>query len=103
MDTVAAARRPWLLVAAALVLASMLAYVLLGAYIPSRQRMAGLETEIKEVYQKEAELQTQLAQSLQKTALLQQQLTALTAERDGLVRRAQELEQELAALKKRDR
>ena len=103
MDTGAAAGRPWLLVVAALVMASLLAYVLFGAYIPTKQRMAGLEAEIKEVYQKEAELQTQLAQSLQRNALLQQQLTALAAERDGLVRHAQELAQELAALKRRPR
>ena len=83
MDTVAAARRPWLLVVAALVMASLLAYVLFGAYVPTKQRMAGLEAE--------------------RNALLQQQLTALAAERDGLVRRAQELAQELAALKRRPR
>lgn len=103
MDAPVASRRPWLLIAAALLLAGVLAFVLLGGYIPSRQRMAGLEMEIKEVYQKEAELQTQLAQALQKNILLQQQLAALTAERDALARRAQELEQELAALKKRRR
>src|SRR2546425_12332914 len=101
MDTGAAARRPWLLVVAALVMASLLAYVLFGAYIPTRQRMAGLEAEIKEVYQKEAQLQTQLARSLQKNTLLQQQLTALAAEREGLVRHAQALAQGLAAVKRR--
>src|SRR5574337_1391875 len=101
MDAAPPAGRPWLLIAAALVLAGVLAYVLLGAYIPSRHRMAGLEAEIKEVYQKEADLQTQLARSLQRNELLQQQLAALAAERAGLVRLTQELEQELAALKKR--
>ncbi len=103
MDRAAPARRPWLLVAAALALAVLLAYVLLGAYIPSRQRLAGLEAEIKEVYQKEADLQAQLAQSLQRIALLQQQVTALTAERDGLLQRAQALEQELTTARKRRR
>lgn len=103
MDSVAPARRPWLLISAALVLAVVLTYVLLGAYIPGRQRMAGLEAEIKEVYQKEAELQTQLAQSLQRNALLQQQVTALTAERDALAQRTQELEQQLTAVRTRRR
>jgi chromosome segregation ATPase len=84
-----------MLIAAALVLLIMLAYVLVGAYLPSRQRMAGLELELKDVYQKEAELQTQLAQSLQKSTVLQQQIGALAAERDALLRRTRELEQEL--------
>jgi len=84
-----------MLIAAALVLLIMLAYVLLGAYLPSRQRMAGLEIELKDVYQKEAELQTQLAQALQKGTVLQQQVAALAAERDALLRRTRELEQEL--------
>lgn len=103
MDGVAPARQPWLLVAAALVLASMLAWVLFGAYIPSRQRMARLEAEILEVYQKEADLQTRFAQALQRSVLLERQITALTAEREGLLQRTRELEQELAALRKRRR
>ena len=95
MDGAPPIRRPWMLIAAALVLLSMLAYVLVGAYLPSRQRMAGLEIELKDVYQKEAELQTQLAQALQKSTVLQQQVGALAAERDALLRRTRELEQEL--------
>ncbi len=101
MDAAVPARRPWLLIVATLLMAGVLAYVLLGAYIPSKQRMAGLEAEVKDVYQKEAELQSQLAQALQKNAVLQQQLVALAGERASLVRRTQELEQELTALKKR--
>ncbi len=95
MDGAPPIRRPWMLIAAALVLLIMLAYVLVGAYLPSRQRIAGLELELKDVYQKEAELQTQLAQALQKSAVLQQQVGALAAERDALLRRTRELEQEL--------
>jgi hypothetical protein len=98
MDGASPGGRPRLLIAAALVLLGLLGYMLFGAYLPSRQRMAGLETELTGVYQKEAELQTQLAQSLQRNAALQQQLTALMAERDTLLRHAQELEQ---ALRKR--
>src|SRR5438309_8862453 len=55
MDGAPPIRRPWMLIAAALVLLSMLAYVLVGAYLPSRQRMAGLEIELKDLYQKGAE------------------------------------------------
>jgi septal ring factor EnvC (AmiA/AmiB activator) len=95
MDGAPPVRRPWMLIAAALVLLITLAYVLVGAYLPSRQRMAGLETELKDVYQKEAELQTQLAHALQKSTVLQQQVTALAAERDALLRRTRELEEEL--------
>ena len=95
MDGAPPIRRPWMLIAAALVLLIMLAYVLVGAYLPSRQRIAGLELELKDVYQKEAELQTQLAQALQKSTVLQQQVGALAAERDALLRRTRELEQEL--------
>jgi len=95
MDGAPPIRRPWMLIAAALVLLIMLAYVLVGAYLPSRQRTAGLEIELKDVYQKEAELQTQLAQALQKSAVLQQEVGALAAERDALLRRTRELEQEL--------
>jgi len=95
MDGPPPTRRPWMLIAAALVLLIMLAYVLVGAYLPSRQRMAGLEIELKDLYQKEAELQTQLAQALQKSTMLQQQVGALAAERDALLRRTRELEQEL--------
>src|SRR5260370_6492846 len=95
MDGAPPIRRPWMLIAAALVLLIMLAYVLVGAYLPSRQRMAGLEIELKDVYQKEAELQTQLAQSLQKSTVLQQQIGALAAERDALLRPTGGLEQEL--------
>src|SRR2546430_17738101 len=95
MDGAPPIRRPWMLIAAALVLLSMLAYVLVGAYLPSRQRMAGLEIELKDLYQKEAELQTQLAQALQKSTMLQQQVGALAAERDALLRRTRELEQGL--------
>jgi hypothetical protein len=95
MDGAPPVRRPWMLIAAALVLLILLAYVLVGAYLPSRQRMAGLETELLDVYQKEAELQTQLAQALQTSTVLQQQVGALAAEREALLRRTRELEQEL--------
>jgi len=92
MDGAPPVRGPWLLIASALVLLIMLVYVLLGAYLHSRQRLADLETELMGVYQEEAEVQTQLAQALSGTAVLQQEIVALTAERDALVRLERDLD-----------
>ena len=90
------ARLPWLLVAASVLLALLLAYTLFGAYLPARRRVASLERELKDVYAREAELQTKLAKNEQSHALREQQLLAVTAERDALARRMEELENELA-------
>jgi septal ring factor EnvC (AmiA/AmiB activator) len=90
------ARLPWLLVAAALLLTALLAYTLLGGYLPARQRVASLERELRQLYQREAELQTTIAQGEQRHALREQQLIAVSAERDALARRLEEVERELA-------
>lgn len=90
------ARLPWLLVAAALLLVGLLAYTLFGAYLPARQRVASLERELHQLYQREAELQTKLAQDEQRHALREQQLIAVSAERDALARRLEKVERELA-------
>ena len=90
------ARLPWLLVAASVVLALLLAYTLFGAYLPAKRRVASLERELKDVYAREAELQTKAARNEQGHALREQQLIAVTAERDALARRMDELEKELA-------
>ena len=82
-------RLPWLLVAASLMLAGLLAYTLFALYMPAKQRIAGLERELKEVYTREAELDTRHAQR-------ERQLEALIAEREALARRAERLERELA-------
>lgn len=103
MDASAPVRRPWPLVAATLVLACMVAYVLFGAYIPAQQRMARLEKEIREVYKREADLHLQLAQSGQRMTALQKQVAALRAERDSLAERLRRTEAELTALNKRRR
>jgi septal ring factor EnvC (AmiA/AmiB activator) len=71
------------------------AVVFFGSYLPTRQRVAGLESEIREVYRKEVELQTRLAQSLQRIAFLEQQIAALSAERDALAQRNRDLEQQI--------
>ena len=90
------ARLPWLLVAASILLALLLAYTLFGAYLPAKRRLASLERELKDVYAREAELQTKVAKSEQTYALREQQLIAVSAERDALARRMEELERELA-------
>jgi predicted nucleic acid-binding Zn-ribbon protein len=90
-----------MLVASCVLLLALLLYVLLGAYLPAKQRIAGLEAELKEVYARESALQTRLAQDPR--TIRDQQLSALRAERDALNRRIQELERELAAARARAR
>ena len=97
------ARLPWLLVAASVLLALLLAYTLFGAYLPAKRRLASLERELKDVYAREAELQTKVAKSEQTYSLREQQLIAVSAERDALARRLEELERELAIARGRRR
>ena len=97
------ARLPWLLVAASVLLALLLAYTLFGAYLPAKRRAASLERELKDVYAREVELQTKVAKNEQSHALREQQLLAVTAERDALARRMEELENELAVARARKR
>ena len=85
---------PWFLVAASFVLLLLVLYVLFVGYLPSKQRVAGLEAELKNLYKREAELQTRIAQQDQRSALRERQLTT---ERDTLIRRLEELERLLAA------
>jgi septal ring factor EnvC (AmiA/AmiB activator) len=91
------ARIPWFLVAASIVLLVLVLYVLFVGYLPSKQRVAGLEAELKDLYKREAELQTRIAQQDQRYALRERQISALTTERDTLIRRLEELEKLLAA------
>jgi septal ring factor EnvC (AmiA/AmiB activator) len=97
------ARLPWLLVAASVLLLVIVLYMFFGAYLPAKQRVARLEAELKQVYGREAQLQTRLAQQEKMHALREQQGTALTAERDALARRIEEIEKELAAVRGRRR
>ena len=87
-------RLPWLLVVASLMLAALLGYTLLVLYVPAKQRIAGLERELKDVYAREADLDTRQAQR-------DKQLQAVTAERDALARRVEQQERELAAARNR--
>lgn len=91
------ARLPWLLVAAGLVLTALLAYTLFGGYLPAKRRVASLERELRQLYQREAELQTKIAQGEQRHAMREQQLIAVSAERDALARRLEDVERQLAA------
>ena len=87
-------RLPWLLVIASVVLAALLGYTLFVGYLPAKQRIAGLERELREVYTREADLDTRQAQR-------DRQLQALMAERDALAQRIVELERDLAAARNR--
>ena len=86
---------PWLLVAASVLLLVIVLYLFFGAYLPAKQRMARLEAELKQVYGQEAQLRTQLAQQEKTYALREQQIAAISAERDALARRIDELEKQL--------
>jgi septal ring factor EnvC (AmiA/AmiB activator) len=97
------ARIPWFLVAASAVLLLLVLYVLFVGYVPSKQRVAGLEAELKDLYKREAELQTRIAQQDQRYALRERQVSQLTSERDTLIRRLEELEKQLAAARKQAR
>ena len=90
-------RIPWFLVAASSVLLLLVLYVLFVGYLPSKQRVAGLEAELRDLYKREAELQTKLAQQDQRSAIRERQLAQVTAERDTLLRRLEELEKLLGA------
>ncbi len=85
------------LVLASVVLLLLVLYVLFVGYLPSKQRVAGLEAELRNLYKREAELQTRIAQQDQRYALRERQLSALTSERDTLIRRLEELEKQLRA------
>ena len=84
---------------ASVILLLLVLYVLFVGYLPSKQRVAGLEAELKDLYKREAELQTRIAQQDQRYALRERQISALTSERDTLIRRLEELEKQLAAMR----
>jgi len=95
------ARLSWTLVAASVLFAVLLLYVMFGGYLPAKQRVTDLERELKALYQREAELQTKLHQQEELDALRERQLAALSAERDALVKRLEELEHELAGARRK--
>jgi septal ring factor EnvC (AmiA/AmiB activator) len=97
------ARIPWFLVLASVGLVLLVLYVLFVGYLPSKQRVAGLEAELKELYKRETELQNRIAQQDQRYARNERQLSAITTERDTLLRRLEEVEKQLAALRRQQR
>jgi septal ring factor EnvC (AmiA/AmiB activator) len=101
VNDVRRARLPWFLVAASVLLAMILVYTLLGAYIPAKRRVASLEKELRGLYAQEAELHTKVAQNENRQSLRDQQLIAVTRERDALARRLHELEREIEAMRRR--
>ena len=89
-------RFPWVLVAASVILAALLAYTLFWGLVPARQRIASLEQELRTLYAREAQLQTRLAQIEQRGSGRDQAVAALAAERDMLRGRLADLERQLA-------
>jgi type II secretory pathway component PulM len=94
-------RFPWFLVVAGVLLAVLLGYTLFFGYLPAKQRIVRLERELKDLYAREAELQVKQAQNEQRHALRDRQLTSITAERDAVTKRLDELEREIARGKRR--
>lgn len=101
MSDIPRPRFPWLLVVASVLLAVLFAYVMFGAYLPAKRQVVRLEAELKELYRREGDFEARLAQQEKSHALREQQLVALTAERDALVQRLEELERELGAARRR--
>lgn len=79
-------RRPWLLIAAALLLVVLVAMVW-AKWSESRNETAQLRAEVKEVYRETEALRTQAVQAEQRVGLLEQQLRSLRAERTDLLQR----------------
>jgi type II secretory pathway component PulM len=90
----------WMLAASSALLLVIVLYLLFGAYLPTKKRITRLEVELKDVYAREAQLQTRAAKEAEKSKQGDQQVTALTAEREALTKKVEELEKELAAARK---
>ena len=88
-------RLPWAIVAGSVLLLVLLLYTLFGGYVPAKRRAASLERELRQLYAREAELQTKVAQNEQRHAVREQQIIAISAERDALARRLEDLERQL--------
>jgi len=95
------AKLSWMLVVASLLFLVLLLYVMFVGYLPAKQRMAGLERELRQLYQHEAELQVKLQAQEQGQTQRERQLATLAAERAALAKRVEALERELAAARGR--
>src|SRR5438477_10636593 len=74
-------RRPWLLIAAALLLA-VLSAILWAKWRDSRTRADQLQAELKQVYAEAEELRTQATRAQQRIAQLESQHRALSGARE---------------------
>ena len=95
------AKLSWMLVVASLLFLVLLLYVMFVGYLPAKQRMAGLERELRQLYRHEAELQLKLQAQEQGQTQRERQLATLAAERAALAKRVEALERELAAARGR--
>jgi septal ring factor EnvC (AmiA/AmiB activator) len=95
MTETSRARLSWAIVAGSVLLLVLLFYTLFGGYVPAKRRVASLERELHQLYAREAELETKVAQNEQRHAVREQQLIAISAERDALARRLEDLERQL--------
>jgi F0F1-type ATP synthase membrane subunit b/b' len=75
-------RRPWLLIAAALLLA-VLSTILWAKWRESRTRADQLQAELTQVYAEAESLRTRAAQAEQRIAQLERDVQALSAEPAG--------------------
>ena len=71
-------RRPWVLIAAALLLA-MLSAILWAKWRDTRARAEQLQAELRQVYTEAESLRTQAARAQQRIAQLERELRALSA------------------------
>lgn len=83
---------PWFLIAASVMFAGLLFYVMFSAYLPLKQRTARLELELREVYRREAELHAALVREEKRYSQRERQTVALVQERNELARRVETLE-----------
>ena len=79
-------RRPWLLIAAALLLA-VLSVVLWAKWRETRVRAEQLQAELKQVYTEAESLRTQATRAQQRIGQLEQELRALTQGKPGGAKR----------------
>lgn len=86
---------PWFLVAASVLFAGLMLYVLFAGFLPAKHRARHLEAELKALYAQEARLHEKLAQIEQHQAQREQHTATLRAERDELARRVEQLERRL--------
>jgi len=73
-----ARRRPWLLIAASLVLA-LLSTILWAKWRDSHVRAARLQAELRQVYAEAESLRTEAARNQQRAAVLERELRALSS------------------------